>query len=155
RVVFVHHMTFFINSLAHMYGDQPYSRKDTSRDSWWLAFLTNGEGYHNFHHRFPSDYRNGIQWYQWDPTKWLIAGLNLSGMTYRLHRSPTASILKARMEVEAATAEQQLQRIPRELGVSLRTRLLEARQSFEQTLAQWSDANAKYWELKGKAHPSS
>ncbi len=41
RVVFVHHMTFFINSLAHMYGNQDYSRKDTSRDSWWLAMLTN------------------------------------------------------------------------------------------------------------------
>jgi fatty-acid desaturase len=50
RVVFVHHSTFFINSLAHMWGKQPYSRKDTSQDSWWLALLTNGEGYHNFHH---------------------------------------------------------------------------------------------------------
>jgi len=53
RVVFVHHSTFFINSLAHMWGKQPYSRKDTSQDSWWLALLTNGEGYHNFHHMFP------------------------------------------------------------------------------------------------------
>ena len=49
RVVLVHHMTFFINSLAHMWGTQPYSRKDTSRDSWWLALLTNGEGYQYAH----------------------------------------------------------------------------------------------------------
>ena len=95
RVVFVHHMTFFINSLAHMTGTQPYSKTDTSRDSWWLALLTNGEGYHNFHHRFPSDYRNGISWYQWDPTKWLIAGLHVAGMTRKLHRIPAHLILKS------------------------------------------------------------
>ena len=101
RVVVVHHVTFFINSLAHMWGKQPYSRKDSSVDSWWLAFLTNGEGYHNFHHAFPSDYRNGIYWYQWDPTKWFIRGLSFVGMTRKLHRVPPQLISRARMEVEA------------------------------------------------------
>src|SRR2546430_12662994 len=46
-----------------------------------LPILTCGEGYHNFHHRFPSDYRNGVAWYQWDPSKWLIGGLNLLNLT--------------------------------------------------------------------------
>src|SRR6202158_5593543 len=114
RVVLVHHATFFINSLAHMWGRQPYSRKDTSRDSWWLALLTNGEGYHNFHHMFPSDYRNGIRWFQWDPTKWLIRGLNFAGMAHKPHRVPPQLILPARMEVEALEAEKHIQSMPKE-----------------------------------------
>lgn len=155
RVVFVHHMTFFINSLAHMTGTQPYSKTDTSRDSWWLAFLTNGEGYHNFHHRFPSDYRNGINWYQWDPTKWLIAGLNVAGMTQKLHRIPAHLILKARMEVEASNAERRLERVPQEMVVSLRARMESAKQSFEHALSEWGTARARYWELKKAAWANS
>lgn len=148
RVVFVHHMTFFINSLAHMYGDQPYSRKDTSRDSWWLAFLTNGEGYHNFHHMFPSDYRNGIQWYQWDPTKWLIWGFNRFSLTDKLHRVSPHLILRARMEVEALEAEKRLLEMPHEVGHPWRAKVTAARESFEHALVEWGATRARYWELK-------
>ncbi len=155
RAVFVHHVTFFINSLAHMWGAQPFSRSDSSKDSWWLAFLTNGEGYHNFHHRFPSDYRNGIHWYQWDPTKWLIGGLHLLGMTYKLHRIPANLILKARMEVDAIDAEKHLQRIAPELGVSWRQRLDAARISVEHAMVQWSETKVKIRELKQNAWKDS
>lgn len=155
RVVFTHHMTFFINSLAHMYGTQPYARKDSSRDSWWLAFLTNGEGYHNFHHMFPSDYRNGIQWYQWDPTKWLIWGLSRVGFTHKLHRVSPHLILRARMEVEALDAEKQLQALPHEQVTPLRTKLATARGHFEVALAEWAATRAKYWELKKAAWANS
>lgn len=148
RVVVVHHATFFINSLAHMYGRQPFSRSDSSRDSWWLAFLTNGEGYHNFHHRFPSDYRNGIHWYQWDPTKWLIAGLQGIGLTSRLHRIPQHLILKARMEVEALEAEKRLQGIPHDIGSALRLRIAAARERFEQALVQWGEMRGRYLDAK-------
>lgn len=151
RVVFVHHMTFFINSLAHMKGTQPYSRTDTSRDSWWLAFLTNGEGYHNYHHRFPSDYRNGIRWYQWDPTKWFIYGFYHMKLADRLHRIPPQLILKTRMEVDALEAEKRLHGVPQELGDSLRIRLDAARLRLEQALAQWAETKAKYRELKNAA----
>ena len=72
RLVLSHHTTFFINSLAHLWGSQPYTDKNTARDNGWLAFLTFGEGYHNYHHIFEYDYRNGIRWWQFDPTKWLI-----------------------------------------------------------------------------------
>src|SRR5437879_429954 len=148
RVVFVHHATFFINSLAHMWGRQPYSRRDTSRDSWWLALLTNGEGYHNFHHMFPSDYRNGIRWFQWDPTKWFIRSLNFSGMTYKLHRVPPQLILRARMEVEALVAEKRLQEMPHEVGHPWRAKVALARERFEHALADWGATRARYWELK-------
>jgi stearoyl-CoA desaturase (Delta-9 desaturase) len=153
RVVFVHHATFFINSLAHIYGRQPFSRSDSSRDSWWLAFLTNGEGYHNFHHRFPSDYRNGIYWYQWDPTKWLIYGCYRLGLTDRLHRIPDQLILRARMEVEALDAEKQLQALPHPIGVTVRERIEMAREKLEHALSQWGETHAKYRELKAaKVH---
>lgn len=151
RIVFVHHATFFINSLAHMWGSQSYSRSDSSRDSWWLALLTNGEGYHNFHHRFPSDYRNAIHWYQWDPTKWLIAGLNLFGMTTKLHRIPQHLILKARMEVEAMDAEKRLNKMPTEAVVPVRARLIAAQQHFDQALMQWAETKAHYLEAKKTA----
>jgi stearoyl-CoA desaturase (delta-9 desaturase) len=141
-------MTFFINSLAHMYGTQPYSRKDTSRDSWWLAYLTNGEGYHNFHHMFPSDYRNGIHWYQWDPTKWLIWGLSRVHMTHKLHKVTPHLILRARVEMEALDAEQHLKNIPQELGQPWRARLQASKEGFEKALADWAVTRARYWELK-------
>ncbi|MBI4051497.1 MAG: fatty acid desaturase [Elusimicrobia bacterium] len=100
RIVITHHMTFSINSIAHMIGSQPYTVEDSSRDNWWLAFFSNGEGYHNYHHRFQGDYRNGIKWYQWDPSKWFVWSLNFLGLTARLNRTPDEIILKARLDTE-------------------------------------------------------
>lgn len=98
RVVVTHHITFFINSLCHMWGAQPYSDKTTARDSFVLAFLTHGEGYHNFHHRFEADYRNGIYWYHWDPTKWWIKTLSFVGMTKNLRKVSDVEIMKAKIQ---------------------------------------------------------
>ena len=64
RVVISHHFTFLINSLAHMWGSRPYTDENSARDNPVLAFLTHGEGYHNFHHIFAHDYRNGVRWWQ-------------------------------------------------------------------------------------------
>ena len=57
RLVCVHHFTFFINSLAHKVGRQPYSLDNSAKDNLFMAFLSYGEGYHNFHHKFQQDYR--------------------------------------------------------------------------------------------------
>jgi stearoyl-CoA desaturase (delta-9 desaturase) len=97
RVVVTHHCTFFINSLCHMWGSQPYGDKTTAKDNFVLAFLTYGEGYHNFHHRFEGDFRNGLKWYQWDPTKWLIQLLSLTGSARNLRKISESEILKARL----------------------------------------------------------
>ena len=70
RLVFVHHSTFCVNSLAHYAGSALYSDRNTARDSLITAFVTIGEGFHGFHHNFPNDARNGIRWYDYDPTKW-------------------------------------------------------------------------------------
>src|SRR5207244_1492082 len=76
----------------------PYSVMNTARDNWFLAFFTFGEGYHNFHHAFPSDYRNGIRWYHWDPTKWVIGSLSLTGMSWGLKRTSHRLIERAKGE---------------------------------------------------------
>lgn len=72
RTVVNQHLTFAINSVSHTLGSQPYSDRHSARDNWVTALFTYGEGYHNFHHEFASDYRNGMKPYHWDPTKWLI-----------------------------------------------------------------------------------
>ena len=72
RAVVMLQMTFCINSLAHLVGSSRYDRTSSARDSSLAAFVTFGEGYHSFHHRFPFDYRNGARWWQYDPGKWLI-----------------------------------------------------------------------------------
>jgi len=72
RIVINQHLTFAINSVCHSIGKQPYSDRHSARDNWVTALFTYGEGYHNFHHEFASDYRNGLRPYDWDPTKWLI-----------------------------------------------------------------------------------
>ncbi len=97
RVVCVHHVTFFINSLCHTLGGQPYSSRTSARDSWIMALLTFGEGYHNYHHEFQHDYRNGIRKWQWDPTKWSIWLLNKVGLTWNLRRVPKEKILLAQI----------------------------------------------------------
>jgi stearoyl-CoA desaturase (delta-9 desaturase) len=86
RVFAVHHMTFFINSLCHTIGSQPYSSKCSAKDSGIMAIFTFGEGYHNYHHEFQHDYRNGVKWWQWDPTKWTIWTLSKLGMVEDLRR---------------------------------------------------------------------
>jgi len=96
RLVFQWHVTFAINSIAHMFGSQPYGDRTTARDSGWVALFTLGEGYHNFHHRFPADYRNGARWFHVDPTKWLIWTLSRLRMTMDLRRTEPARIDRAR-----------------------------------------------------------
>lgn len=76
--------TFCVNSLAHWLGDQPFDDRDSPRDHLVTALVTLGEGYHNFHHEFPVDYRNGIEWYQYDPTKHFIWLCSLVGLAYDL-----------------------------------------------------------------------
>lgn len=87
RLTIVHHATFSINSISHMFGTCPHDEHSTAKDNWFVALLTLGEGYHNFHHRFPTDYRNGIRWYHWDPSKWVIALLARLGLAWDLKRS--------------------------------------------------------------------
>lgn len=86
RASAIQQATFCINSLAHYLGDQPFDDRRTPRDNWITALVTFGEGYHNFHHEFPTDYRNAIKWYQYDPTKVIIYMTSLFGLSYDLKK---------------------------------------------------------------------
>jgi stearoyl-CoA desaturase (delta-9 desaturase) len=94
RLFLSHHLTWFINSLAHCWGERTYSKEHTAVDNFILAFLTVGEGYHNYHHTFASDYRNGVRWYHFDPTKWTIWTLSKLGLADNLRRFNKITIRK-------------------------------------------------------------
>ena len=104
RVVIVHHATFLINSAAHTWGTQPYSTANTSRDSPLLSLFTYGEDYHNFHHTFQADYRNGHKWHHWDPTKRWIRGFSFIKMTSDLHKIPDKTIESRKMKTAYETS---------------------------------------------------
>src|SRR5260370_737650 len=108
RLVISHHVTFFINSLAHIWGSQPYTDDITARDNGVVALLTYGEGYHNFHHMFAHDYRNGVRWWQWDPSKWFITTMRWLGLATNLKRTPWFKIQRALLDMQFRRAERQL-----------------------------------------------
>jgi stearoyl-CoA desaturase (Delta-9 desaturase) len=94
RLFVLHHFTWFINSLAHTWGDKPFCQEQSAVNNFVISLLTFGEGYHNYHHTFANDYRNGIRWYHFDPTKWLIWILNKAGLAWGLKRMNTLTIKK-------------------------------------------------------------
>eukprot|EP00796_Vickermania_ingenoplastis_P003889 gene3890-2760_t len=114
KVAFVHHCTFFINSLAHtsLFGAvQQYSDRHTSHDSMVCALLTFGEGYHNYHHEFADDYRNGIRWYHYDPTKWFIRACSVLGFAWDLVRTPNDVIEMNMKRLQRKLAEERIREI--------------------------------------------
>ncbi|KAG0303236.1 hypothetical protein BGZ97_001994 [Linnemannia gamsii] len=99
RLVFVHHATFCVNSLAHWLGEGPFDDRHSPRDHFITAFMTLGEGYHNFHHQFPQDYRNAIRFYQYDPTKWVIATCAFFGFASHLKTFPENEVRKGQLQM--------------------------------------------------------
>ncbi|KAL9648143.1 hypothetical protein ABK040_007508 [Willaertia magna] len=94
------HCTFFINSLAHTVGAATFNDDHTARDSYIVSFFTFGEGFHNFHHTFEYDYRNGLHWHHYDPGKWLIYTFSLFGWTFDLKRCNPSYYEKGRIVME-------------------------------------------------------
>jgi stearoyl-CoA desaturase (delta-9 desaturase) len=143
RVVIIHHTTFFVNSIAHLYGTRPYTEENSARDNSWVALVTNGEGYHNFHHRFPADFRNGIRWFHWDPSKWWIRGLAALGLARRLRRTPALVIERARLQTAMGRAEKRLAEKPHPLSDAIRQRLEAAHLALERASAHWNELQEK------------
>jgi len=112
RLVVNHHTTFFINSLAHYVGKQPYSDATTAKDSTLLATVTWGEGYHNYHHSFQNDYRNGVRWWHIDIGKWFISVCSWVGLARNLKRVPKFKIRRAQMLMLFKNTEQRLDKLP-------------------------------------------
>ncbi len=141
RLVINHHVTFFINSLAHFWGSRPYTESNSARDNGFLAFLTYGEGYHNFHHIFQTDYRNGIRWWQWDPTKWMINLCSRLGLADNLNRVPDFKIQRALLDTEFERARARLEKAQN--SASLRAVLEREYQEFTESINQWTALQAQ------------
>ncbi len=120
HLFFIHHTTFFINSLAHSLGTKPYSKENSSVNNALLAFLTFGEGYHNFHHAFTSDYRNGVLWYQYDPAKYLIWSLSKLGLAKDLKKTNQFIIQKKLLSEDKNQLLEKLNKINPPQQISLR-----------------------------------
>lgn len=151
RLVISHHVTFFINSLAHIWGTQPYTDENTARDNPVLAFVTWGEGYHNYHHIFQYDYRNGVKWWQYDPTKWLIAGLAKLGLAYELKRVPAIDIKKAQITMKFKTAKERIAVYGHDMNddfQQFKTRVQDEYDAFTQTLDNWRELKKQAMEEK-------
>jgi stearoyl-CoA desaturase (delta-9 desaturase) len=91
--VALYHGTFFINSLAHVKGSQRYLTGDDSRNNFWLALITLGEGWHNNHHHYQSSTRQGFKWWEIDITYYILKMLSWTGVVWDL-RAPPEAILR-------------------------------------------------------------
>ncbi|MFG6101041.1 fatty acid desaturase [Leptothoe sp. EHU-05/26/07-4] len=94
RAVLLWHSTWFINSVTHMWGYRTFTTADNSRNLWWAAIFTYGEGWHNNHHAYPNVARAGWQWWEIDVTWWAIWVLKTLGLATKVvkipaHVSPT------------------------------------------------------------------
>src|SRR5690242_15999423 len=141
RVVALQHCTFCINSLCHYLGRRPYSSRCSARDSWLMALVTLGEGYHNYHHEFQHDYRNGVKPWQFDPTKWLIWALAKVGLTRKLRRVPAEKIALA----ELAEAQRRLQERLAQPGLSeaAAAQLASAWHRLQAAAQRWAERKAE------------
>lgn len=144
RLVLSHHVTFFINSLAHYWGRRPYTTQNTARDNDLIALITYGEGYHNYHHLFQWDYRNGVRWWQFDPTKWMIAALSWTRLTRNLRRAPEFKIQRAMLQRQFERAQARLQRCAHPGRLAELQGLLERElEAFAVTLNEWKQLQAE------------
>src|SRR2546430_2200450 len=144
RIVVLQHCTFLINSACHTIGRQPYSTKCSAGDSFFLALLTLGEGYHNYHHEFQYDYRNGVKPWQFDPTKWGVWVLSKIGLTAQLRRVPAEKIQLA--EIAEQQRQLELHLTAKSVRLPARTeRLLQlAQERLHQAARNWEQRKLEY-----------
>jgi fatty-acid desaturase len=99
RIVFGLHATWAVNSATHMWGKRRFDIRDDSRNTWWVALISFGEGWHNNHHAHPTSARHGLAWYEFDPSWLLIKVLKRLGLAKAIH---VASVDSDMAEVKAA-----------------------------------------------------
>jgi stearoyl-CoA desaturase (delta-9 desaturase) len=147
RITLVYHITWCINSVCHTFGKATYDIYSSARDHWFAALITNGEGYHNYHHHFPGDYRNGVRWYQWDPTKWVIATLARIGFAWDLKRVSMFRILAAKLAAENQRVGDRLGKVENPALVALQSMLELQYEKLKQTLGEWERSAREYQEI--------
>lgn len=150
RTVFVHHSTFFINSLCHTLGKQPYSDRCTARDHWLMAFFTFGEGYHNFHHAFQHDYRNGVKAWQFDPTKWSIWLLSKVGLASQLRSVPEERIRHAEITEQQRQLVTKMAAMPLAQAALLRAQIEAVQGRLREAYEHWEKLEVEYRRVMDK-----
>ncbi len=145
RLVLVHHATFFINSFCHTFGRKTYADDHSGKDSAILAVLTCGEGYHNFHHTFANDFRNGIRWYHWDPTKWLIQTFAFFGMVTNLRVTSDEKILAARLTMDESRLKEKWSH---RWEVAFDERMAQLKERVSAAQIKWMELKKEYNALK-------
>jgi stearoyl-CoA desaturase (delta-9 desaturase) len=111
--IVLYHCTFFINSLAHEIGSQRYLTGDDSRNNFWLALITLGEGWHNNHHHYQSSTRQGFRWWEVDISYYVLKVMSWFGLVWEL-RAPPKAILKG----ESPVGRKVLEKVAAELAGS-------------------------------------
>ena len=104
--VLLWHSTFLINSLAHVVGSRRYETRDQSRNNFWLALLTLGEGWHNNHHRYPAAARNGFFWWEVDVTYYGLLAMKRLGLVWDLRAVPKKILAEGRPQATSAKVPQ-------------------------------------------------
>lgn len=144
--VFLYHGTFFINSLAHVHGNQRYVTGDDSRNNWWLALITLGEGWHNNHHAYQRSTRQGFRWYEIDITYYVLKAMSWVGLVWDLGEPPV-EVVRNERRVGTAVLERVARQLAEQWAASdvrgqVATQMSHARESF--------DAHPKVIELRTK-----
>jgi len=85
RTVFSYHATWFVNSAGHTWGYRNFETRENSRNSWWVALVSFGEGWHNNHHAFARSARHGLRWFEVDTTWWTIRIMQALGLAWNVH----------------------------------------------------------------------
>jgi stearoyl-CoA desaturase (delta-9 desaturase) len=86
RTTYGLHATWLVNSATHLWGSRRFQTDDDSRNSWWVALLTFGEGWHNNHHAYPPVAKHGLAWYEVDMNWWGIRFLEVTGLAWDIKR---------------------------------------------------------------------
>ena len=119
----------------------------SARDSWYMALFTFGEGYHNYHHKFQWDYRNGIKWYSFDPSKWIIKLLSYFKITFNLRKASEQNIIKAKI----STLNDKINSLANLLNIKrYREKTDMIMKQSSKHLKLWLDLDKKYKEMKRK-----
>ncbi len=153
RLFIVHHSTWFINSLAHTWGSKSYYKELSAVDNYLISILTFGEGYHNYHHYFASDYRNGVKWYHFDPTKWLIWVLNKAGMARNLKRFDEYRIKRQILKNDKNLLNDRLRELTYVKRDELEQKIIETFESVSEKMNEIKRLKERYMEFKEANKP--
>lgn len=151
RIVLSHHTTFLINSMAHWYGSNTYSNRETAKDNFLLAPITFGEGFHNFHHTWQWDYRNGARWYQWDSTKWILKCLSWTKLIGDLRTVSFVEMEKAKVIALQERLLVKLSNTKPDLKQSLENKLINAKERLLNGLVVVDQYRKQYKDLKAQS----